>query len=77
MEQGPQGASYDEKPRKEMLKEKKDLMLQVAMLIQMPSQTSYTSAPVFEIGVASIPWMDNLQAHSYPIRRSSASSESD
>lgn len=79
MEQGIQGTSYEEKPRDSRLHDQKDTMLQVAILIEMPSQTSHTlehgvCPPAYEIGVASIPWTDDFNESSCPGRRSSSSS---
>ncbi|KAJ3570571.1 hypothetical protein NP233_g4318 [Leucocoprinus birnbaumii] len=82
-EQGTgQGATYYEKSRKDSLGEKKDSVLQVAVLIQMPGSRSIPPTegeeehvPVYEVGVASVPWTGDLQEN-VNIRRSSSSSSS-
>ncbi|KXN85834.1 hypothetical protein AN958_10720 [Leucoagaricus sp. SymC.cos] len=65
-EQGTQDTSIVEKPQANTIVKKKEMVLQVAMLITMPSQTMRTpegadQAPTFEIGVATVPWTDHPQ----------------
>lgn len=65
MERDAQGATCAEKLQEEE-DEKKPKTLQVAMLIEMPSQASGTvqegqPTAEFEIGIASIPWSDDLK----------------
>lgn len=78
MEQGTQGVVYDEKSRKDTFRERKNMSLQVAVLIAMPSQASHVpeggeQIPAYEIGVASVPWTDDLKEGNYAERSSSSS----
>lgn len=71
VEQGAQDAVYDEKPIEEKVEEK-EKVLQVAVLIQMPSLSSRTSSsrsergeslPGYEVGVATLPWVDDSKGN--------------
>jgi len=71
-EQGNHSVYFDEKSQQDTPMTR-DLVLQVAVLVEMPSQTSHTDEgeiqlPAYEIGVASIPWTDELKNN----RRSSS-----
>jgi len=64
-EQGNHSVYFDEKSQQDTLMTK-DLVLQVAVLVEMPSQTSHADEedvqlPAYEIGVANVPWTDELK----------------
>lgn len=65
VEQGTHSIFFDEKPQQD-ISTTKDLVLQVAVLVQMPSQALHTlegnvQFPAYEIGVANVPWTDELR----------------
>jgi len=64
-EQGNNNVYFDEKSQQDT-PITRDLVLQVAVLVEMPSQTSQADegdvqVPAYEIGVASVPWTDELK----------------